>query len=80
MVGRRRWWRARKRLRGTGEAVFPYESTSDMLRAQMRETPLAPSRRLGGEFPEQLERVIMRCLEKRPEDRYRGAAELRGAG
>ncbi len=61
---------ARRPFRGDYEAGLLY--------AILHEPP-APVRRLRPEVPPALEAVVMRCLEKKPEDRFRDAAELERA-
>ncbi len=55
----------------------PFEGTSpyDLMAAHIADAP-EPLRRRSAETPAALERVVMRCLAKRPGDRYRTAGEL----
>jgi hypothetical protein len=46
------------------------------LRAQIRQDDPPPPRSLHPEIPEDLERICLRCLAKRPEDRYQRADEV----
>ncbi|MCC6522939.1 MAG: serine/threonine protein kinase [Polyangiaceae bacterium] len=57
-------------------------SAVDMLQAHATRTPEPPSRHAApshGPLPAGLEAVVMRCLAKRPEDRFATAAELDAA-
>ncbi len=59
----------------TGTPVFdgpPFGVLVD----HVKTSPVPPSDRLETEIPAGLERVILRCLEKDPDARYRSAAEL----
>ena len=58
----------------TGHRPFA-SGKSSPLRAVLEETPSAP-RTLAPEVPHRLERIMLRCLEKDPKDRYQTAAEL----
>jgi serine/threonine-protein kinase len=59
----------------------PFEDTtiSGILRQHNEARPLAPSHKRGSPLPAELERLVMRCLEKRPEDRFRDAGQLAAA-
>jgi eukaryotic-like serine/threonine-protein kinase len=41
--------------------------------------PVAPPSQLNGDLPNDLEQVILRCLQKIPAERYQTAAELAAA-
>jgi CheY-like chemotaxis protein len=58
-----------------GRPPFPGRTPVEVLRAHANETPPPLGAILGGEG-EALARVVMRLLEKRPEDRYPGADAL----
>lgn len=59
----------------TGRAPFVAGTTEDYATAHLTEA--APSvRSLVPDVPADLDRVITRCLEKKPEDRYRSAEEI----
>jgi serine/threonine-protein kinase len=65
----------------TGVAPFERDTPADVLRAHLSE-PVAPLRERAADIPADLEAVIMRCLAKRPEDRYadvRAVADALGA-
>jgi hypothetical protein len=53
----------------TGAAPFERDTPADVLRAHVSE-PVKPLRERGADIPSDFEAVIMRCLAKRPEDRY----------
>ena len=53
----------------TGQAPFVRESAMEHLVAHLHE-PVLPPRQLRPEVPEDLEDVLLRCLRKKPEDRY----------
>ncbi len=60
----------------TGRAIFPDGlGLVEILTAQMNTVPERPSQITAG-VPPDLERVIMRCLEKDPDHRPAGSAEL----
>jgi tetratricopeptide (TPR) repeat protein/predicted Ser/Thr protein kinase len=59
----------------TGRVPFEGESPIEILHKQRSETPEEP-RKLHPDIPESLNRVILRCLEKKKEDRYQTAEEL----
>jgi len=59
----------------TGVRPFPGPSSIDIIIATARDEPPAPSRVVGG-LSAELERVILRCLEKNADARYTDAAEL----
>ncbi len=59
----------------TGSPVFDGEHALDIVMAHAREEPTPPSR-LRDDIPADLEAVIMRCLAKRPEDRFDDVEEL----
>lgn len=57
----------------------PFEGDSELttLAAILRDVP-RPLRSIRRDVPKSLERIVSRCLEKKPEDRYSSAAELAG--
>ncbi len=59
----------------TGRPPFRGESRSETMELVKKQTP-APPRRFRAEVPAALEAVCLKCLEKRPEQRYATAAEL----
>jgi len=58
-----------------GKRPFSGSTATAAPTATLRDTPLPP-RRMRKDIPRSLERVVMRCLEKRPEDRFPSAREL----
>jgi eukaryotic-like serine/threonine-protein kinase len=60
----------------TGEMVFTAESPLKMLIQHIQAVPVPPSIRSGRPIPPDLERLIMRCLEKDPGKRPATADEL----
>jgi serine/threonine-protein kinase len=62
----------------TGRAPFPYSSPLQVMIAHASEDP-EPPRLLNADLPPELEEIILRSLEKRPDDRYQSVAELREA-
>ena len=54
----------------------PFEgSPNEILQQHLLVTPRAPSRKSSNIFPEE-DRIILRCLEKNPENRYANATDL----
>lgn len=60
----------------TGTPVFQATTLSATLGAHVRETPEAPSVRLGRPLPRDLESIVLACLAKNPADRPRDARSL----
>jgi eukaryotic-like serine/threonine-protein kinase len=60
----------------TGALVFEGESGLQMMAKHLRAEPIPPSQRTTLAIPAALERLVLACLVKRPEDRPRSAAEL----
>jgi hypothetical protein len=63
----------------TGEMVFTAESPLKMLIQHIQAVPIPPSIRSGRPLPQGLERIVLRCLEKDPAQRFQSADELRDA-
>lgn len=63
----------------TGRLVFEADSPLGMIADHARTPPVPPSRKTELPIPDDLERVIMRCLEKDPADRPQTADELAAA-
>jgi formylglycine-generating enzyme required for sulfatase activity/cephalosporin-C deacetylase-like acetyl esterase/predicted Ser/Thr protein kinase len=59
----------------TGKRAFERKSSSDIIIAVAREEP-TPIRELIKDVPEELKRIVKRCLRKQPEDRYASIAEV----
>src|SRR5262249_834731 len=62
----------------TGKLPFDRQTTLEMLQAHAY-APLAPSPEFNESVPADLQRVILRCLEKDPDRRYPDAATLETA-
>jgi serine/threonine-protein kinase len=60
----------------TGKLVFDAENTFQMVAKHLNHEPVSPSRRGEIAIPEQLERLVLSCLAKKPESRPRSAGEL----
>ncbi|MCG8449613.1 MAG: serine/threonine protein kinase, partial [Pirellulales bacterium] len=60
----------------TGRPPFAYPQPIKVMVAHASEAP-QPLRELNPEIPEELEDIILRCLEKQPEDRFQDVAMLR---
>ncbi|NQZ98047.1 MAG: serine/threonine protein kinase [Myxococcales bacterium] len=60
----------------TGQVPFAQKSDYDLMRAHVEEAPTLPSE-LSSAVPAAIESVLMRALEKTPEDRYATTAEFR---
>ena len=61
-----------------GQRPFTGDSALATLASTLRATPARP-RSVRKEIPGGVDRIVMRCLEKEPADRYRSAAELQSA-
>lgn len=61
-----------------GEPVFLHQGLVQVCAAHRHEAPVAPSTRRAG-LGAELDAIILRCLEKRPEARFESAGALREA-
>lgn len=59
----------------TGKPPFEDDKPMRVLIAHAHDTPVPPSQH-NPEVPDDLELIVMRCLQKNPDDRYQRAAEL----
>jgi WD40 repeat protein len=59
----------------TGRPPFQAQNTFDMLTQVVFQEPVPPSRLVRG-IPADLEAICLKCLAKKPEDRYASASEL----
>lgn len=62
----------------TGQAPFQGQNPIQIMMAQINETPTPPSAHQPG-IPADLEGLILTCLEKDPESRFKSATQLRDA-
>jgi eukaryotic-like serine/threonine-protein kinase len=60
----------------TGRLVFEAENSFQMLAQHLQKDPVPPSERAGVEIPSALEKLVLACLAKKPEDRPQTAGEL----
>ena len=60
----------------TGAQLFPDRTFAETVMSHISKTPERPSVRLGVPLPEGLEQIVMKCLEKRRDDRFRSVREL----
>ena len=63
----------------TGQVVFEAENAVQILARHMMATPVPPSERAKITLPGELERLVLACLEKKPDRRPQTAAELSSA-
>ena len=61
----------------TGERPFKGDSSASLITAILRDRPRSLAR-LRADVPPALERVILRCLQKDPQERFQTANDLRG--
>lgn len=61
----------------TGRYAFDEGAAEEIMLQQLTAQPQRPS--TFAAIPPELDAIVMRCLEKRPEDRFQSAAELRAA-
>ena len=59
----------------TGRPPFQSHNTLDTLLAVLQSNPVPP-RRLNARIPRDLELICLKCMEKRPQDRYQSASEF----
>jgi serine/threonine protein kinase/Tfp pilus assembly protein PilF len=59
----------------TGKPPFTADSDIGIVHKHITETPKPPSK-LNPQIPEALENIILKCLEKKPEERYQNADEI----
>jgi Tol biopolymer transport system component len=62
----------------TGKTAFDGKSAASVMAAVLRDTP-APMTALAPVTPAALERIVKRCLEKDPDDRFQTARDLKHA-
>ena len=61
----------------TGDHVFPFATPEEIHEKQLAAPPLPPSRRGSNKVSAELDQVLLRCLEKRPDRRPASVIELR---
>jgi eukaryotic-like serine/threonine-protein kinase len=61
----------------TGRPVFEGTSVAEIIGHHLHTTPVPPSQRGSWPVPSDLEALVLKCLQKRAEDRPRSARELR---
>jgi serine/threonine-protein kinase len=62
----------------TGQPIFRGKSFGEFVRKHLNDTPVPPSATPGGRLmDDRLEAIILRCLEKRADDRYQAIGDLR---
>jgi eukaryotic-like serine/threonine-protein kinase len=59
----------------TGRTPFSGESSWSVLHKHTSEAPVDP-RQINPDVPESMSRVVLKCLEKKPDDRYQSTTEL----
>ena len=62
----------------TGKPVFDGENALKVIFAHASQVVIPPTS-INPQIPEELEAFILKCLEKKPEDRYQSAEELSAA-
>jgi serine/threonine-protein kinase len=60
----------------TGTLVFDADTPLQIIAKHLRAVPVPPSQRTTLSIPPALERLVLACLEKNPEDRPQSAADL----
>jgi len=63
----------------TGELVFQQENPVAMIVDHVNALPVPPSQRTENNVPEELDRIILKCLEKDPAQRFQTTMELADA-
>ena len=60
----------------TGQLVFEQDTAMAKVVDHVKAEPLPPSQRTELEIPEELDRIVLKCLEKDPDKRFQSAMEL----
>ncbi len=61
----------------TGEEVFTGDTAHKLITQHLQAVPVPPSERTGRPIPAALERLVLACLAKQPEERPQSARQLR---
>jgi serine/threonine protein kinase len=61
----------------TGRLLFEAKNALEFLENHIQSVPQSP-RSINASMPKKLERLVMKCLQKNPEDRFQNFDELRG--
>jgi len=61
-----------------GRPPFDDENPMKVIISHAHQPPAPPSQH-NGDVPDDVEMIVMRCLQKNPDDRYQSAAELAAA-
>ncbi len=61
----------------TAQPVFEGRTLVEVASQHLRTDPIPPAQRLGAEVPEDLQSLLLECLDKSPEDRPQTASDLR---
>ncbi len=59
----------------TGQPLFKSDTVTEYLRKHIEEPPLNPSK-INPQIPPQLEKIVIKCIEKDKSDRYQSAREI----
>lgn len=61
----------------TGTPPFLRDSVEEVIEAHRYAKPVSPNKRCpGADVPPDLEKIVLRCLEKEPDDRFQSVSEL----
>jgi hypothetical protein len=63
----------------TGTPLYPNKTLGEVVMLQISRMPERPSVRLGSPIPRDLEDIVMKCLAKKPDDRYATIADVERA-
>lgn len=63
----------------TGQPPFQSSSNVELVLDHLKKIPTKPSLIAEMPIPEELEKIVMKCLEKKPEDRFQSVEELSSA-
>jgi serine/threonine-protein kinase len=60
----------------TGKLVFEADKSFNMIAKHLQSAPVPPSERIAQPIPPALDRLVLKCLAKNPNDRPQTAAQL----